>query len=383
MRRLLVVTGSRADFGLWRPVLEAADRHPDFAARLLVTAMHLEAKFGGTLQEVRASGYEIAAEVPCTPAADDPASMAAAVGRAVVDMAPVLDRERPDWLLVLGDRGEQLAAVIAAMHLPVPIAHVAGGDVTLGAIDDTVRDMITRASHLHLATTEAAAARLRRLGEESWRIRVVGSPGLDDLAQLAAAEPGPVLQRYRLPSDGPYLLLLQHPETRAARDPVADLDETLAATAELNIPRIAILPNADAGGRAMIERLQIEPDLPVIASAPRRDFAVLLARAAALVGNSSAGLTEAPLLRVPAVDIGDRQAGRLRGDNVVHAEAERGSIAQALRVALSPGFRSGLSGRSPHGDGRAAERIVSALAAQGTGPELLRKRSGQEAMDGG
>lgn len=383
MRRLLVVTGSRADFGLWRPVLEAAQRHPELEPRLLVTAMHLEPQFGATVQEVRASGYEIAAEVPCTPEADDPASMPAAVGRAVVDMAPLLGRERPDWLLVLGDRGEQLAAVIAAMHLPIAIAHVAGGDVTLGAIDDTVRDMITRASHLHLATSDAAADRLRRLGEEAWRIRVVGSPGLDDLPQLAAAEPGPVLQRYGLPTDGPYLVLLQHPETRAARDPVADLDATLTATAELNLPRIAILPNADAGGRAMIERLQAEPDLPLIASAPRGDFAVLLARAAALVGNSSSGLTEAPLLGVPAVDIGDRQAGRLRGDNVVHAEADSASIAQALQVALSPGFRSGLSGRSPHGDGRAAQRIVSALTEQSMGPELLRKRSGQEAPDGG
>jgi len=378
MRSLLVVTGSRADFGLWRPVLSAAEEHPDLHARLLVTAMHLEPEFGSTVDEVRAAGFEIAAEVPCTPPGDDSGAMAAAVGEAIVGMSPVLGRERPDWLLLLGDRGEQLAAAIAALHMPLAIAHLAGGDVTTGAVDDSVRDMITRAAHLHLATSEAAAARLRSLGEEPWRVRVVGSPGLDDLAGLAAGGARDVRQRYGLPDEGPYLVILQHPETRSGRDPVADLDETLAATTTSGLPRIAILPNADAGGRAMIERLRSEPDLPLVASAPRSDYAVLLANAAALVGNSSSGLTEAPLLRVPAVDVGQRQAGRLAGDNVVHADPERASIAGALRAAMAPAFRTGLSGRSPHGDGHAAERIVGILAAEPMDARLLLKRTGQE-----
>ena len=376
MRRLLFVTGSRADFGLWLPVLAAARAHPELDPRLLVTAMHLDPRFGRTADEVQAAGYEIAAEVPCTPDADDAAAMATAIGEAIKGMAPVLARDRPDWLLLLGDRGEQLAAAIVALHFPVAIAHLAGGDVTRGAVDDAVRDMITRAAHIHFATSTHAADRLRGVGEEDWRIRTVGSPGLDDLRSLAAADPADVRRRHGLPGAGPYLLILQHPETRSGRDPAQDMGETLAATAAVGLPRLAILPNADAGGRAMIARLEREPGLPLVASAPRADFAVLLAGAAAMVGNSSSGLTEAPLLRVPVVNVGDRQAGRLRGDNVAEAEPGRAAIEVALRRVLDPGFRRRLSGRSPHGDGEATKRIVAALAEEPMNRRLLVKAAG-------
>jgi UDP-hydrolysing UDP-N-acetyl-D-glucosamine 2-epimerase len=324
--------------------------------------MHLDPAFGLTVREVRAAGYPIAAEVPCTPASDSASDMAAAIGVATVGMAPVIAHERPDWLLLLGDRGEQLAAAIVAMHLPIPIAHIAGGDRTLGAVDDTIRDMITRAAHLHFVTSAEAATRLRALGEREWRIRLVGSPGLDDLPALAAADPGPVRDRYGLPATGPYLLILQHAETRANRDPAADMEATLAATAAVGLPRVAILPNADAGGRAMAARLKAADNVRVFASVPRADFAVLLAHAAVLVGNSSAGFTEAPLLRVPAVNVGRRQAGRVRGDNLIDVEPRSAEIEAAVRRALDPSVRRHLSGRSPHGDGGAARRIVEALA---------------------
>ena len=229
------------------------------------------------------------------------------------------------------------------------------------------------AAHLHFATSGEAASRLRELGEAGWRIRQVGSPGLDDLAVLAAVAPGPVLARYGLRPDEPYLLLLQHPETRSDRDPGHDVGETLAATRGLGMQRLAIGSNADAGGRAISERLAAEPDLVSRPSVPRDDFAILLSNAAALVGNSSAGLTEAPLLRVPAVNVGERQAGRLQGDNVIDVGPVRTQIADGVRRALDPAFRASLSGRSPHGDGHAAARIVQALADEEMDTRLLRK----------
>jgi UDP-hydrolysing UDP-N-acetyl-D-glucosamine 2-epimerase len=372
MRRLLIVTGTRADFGLWVPVLRAATEHPDLHPRLLITAMHLAEGFGDTAREVRSAGFEIAAEVPTIPPGDEPEDMARAVAAAIEGIAPVLQRERPDWLLVLGDRGEQLGAVLAAIHFPVAVAHLAGGDRTLGAVDDSMRDMITRAAHLHFPGSEAAAERLRRLGEVSWRIHMVGSPGLDDLVGLSSRPAADVLRRYGVPVEGGHLLILQHPETRASRDAAADMRETLAATAESGRARIAILPNTDAGGRAMAEQLR-SAGIPAFASVPRPDFAVLLATAAALVGNSSAGIIEAPLLRVPTVNIGSRQEGRARGDNVVDAAPNREAIEEAIARAVSPNFRAPLSGASPYGDGHAAARIASLIAAQPIDDRLLRK----------
>lgn len=374
--RLLAVTGTRADFGLWLPILREAAARPAVEASLLVTAMHLDERFGRTVDEVRTSRFPIAAEIPCTPEGDSRAEMGAALGRALEAMAPVVAERRPEWLLVLGDRGEQLAAALAALHVGVPVAHLHGGEITRGAVDDTLRDLVTRIAHLHLVATPTAADRLVRMGEEDWRIQVVGAPGLDLLADEARGDLDGLRTRLGLPPNGPYLLVVQHPQTVGEERAVADLDATLAAVAEVGLPAIAIFPNADAGGRAMIERLRSRgaPEVHLVASLPRAEYATLLAGAAALVGNSSSGIIEAPLLRVPAVNVGERQAGRTRGDNVIEAPAEAGAIAAALRRALDPALRAALSGRSPYGDGRAAPRILDLLVELRHDPRLLAKQ---------
>jgi UDP-hydrolysing UDP-N-acetyl-D-glucosamine 2-epimerase len=374
VRSILFITGSRADFGLWLPVLGAVGHHPDLDPRLLVTGMHLDPRFGLTAREVLASGFPVVAEVASTPEGDSLADMAAAVGVATAGMAAAVAAEAPDWMMVIGDRGEQLAAAIVATHLGIPLAHVAGGDRTLGAVDDTVRDMISRGANLHFPTSNAAASRLRSLGEEDWRIRVVGSPALDDLRELASGEPEPVRERWGLPLAGSYIILLQHPETRGNRDQMADFEASLSAIGSIGLPVLAILPNADAGGRAMANQLVSQANrLSIHPSIPRRDFAILLRHAAALVGNSSAGLTEAALLSVPAVNVGRRQAGRVRGDNVLDVEADSGQIEAGIRRALDPTFRARLSGTSPHGAGGAARRIADTLAREPIGERLLIK----------
>ena len=377
--RLLVVTGTRADFGLWSPVLAEAARRPDVVApALLVGGMHLDSRFGRTIEAVRASGIRIAAEVAFTAAGDGPAEMAASLGEALCAMAPVIEGQAPTWVCLLGDRGEQLAAALAAVHLGLPIAHLHGGERTLGAVDDTFRDMITRAAHLHLVANEAAGARLRRLGEASWRIHVTGAPGLDGLAEVT---PASELQRgsLGLPAVGPYLLVVQHPETAGGRDAVKDMEATLAAVVRSGMPALAVGPNADAGGRAMLARLTEEAAAaggspPLLhESLDRGTFLAVLAGATALVGNSSSGIIEAPLLGIPAVNVGDRQRGRLRGDNVLDVPADSGAIAAAIAQAAGPAFRSGLSHTSPYGDGHAAARIVSAIAGQPVDARLLMK----------
>ena len=376
--RILLVTGTRADFGLWLPIIREAERRADFEVSLLVTAMHLDPRFGETVREVRATSTRIAAEVPCTPAGDSLAEMAGALGDAVRGMTPVLADERPDWLVLLGDRGEQAAAALVALHLGTPTAHLHGGEVTAGAVDDTLRDIVSRVAHLHLVATADAADRLEAMGEASWRIHRVGAPGLDALRNEARGDLATLRQRFEL-GDGPYLLLIQHPETAGTRDAAADLAATIEACRRMELPVLALFPNADAGGRGMVAALEAARDagaLRLVASLPRKDFATLLAGAAALVGNSSSGLIEAPLLRTPTVNIGERQAGRTRGDNVLDVAPDADAIEASLRVATDPGFRTGLSGMSPYGDGQSAPRILDLLAMTPRDERLLRKRVG-------
>jgi UDP-hydrolysing UDP-N-acetyl-D-glucosamine 2-epimerase len=337
--------------------------------------MHLDPAVGMTIMEVRASGYPIAAEVPCAPPDDTRAGMAAAVGLAISGMADPMQAWGSGWLLVLGDRGEQLAAAVVASHLGLPIAHLHGGERTFGAVDDTVRDLISRVAHLHLVATDDSARRLEQLGEDRWRIHVVGAPGLDGLTEQAAP-PSPELRaRLGLPAAGPFLLVLQHPETRAERAPADDMDATLEAVSRIGLPAVGILPNTDAGGEAMRAQLA-KGGLHTVASLPRADYAAVLGAAAALVGNSSSGIIEAPLLATPAVNVGDRQAGRARGDNVIEVVPEVAAIEAGIRRALDPTFRAGLSRTSPYGDGHASERIASVLASTDVDERLFAKGPG-------
>jgi GDP/UDP-N,N'-diacetylbacillosamine 2-epimerase (hydrolysing) len=375
MLRLLVVTGTRADLGLWRPVLgDATARGPNVDARLVVIGMHLDERFGATVEEAREMGVPIAAELAPTPAGDAPVDAATWLGNALVAIAPVIEREDPTWVCLLGDRGEQLAAAIAALHLGIAVAHLHGGERSLGAVDDAVRDMISRVAHLHLVATPDAADRLRRMGEEPWRIRIVGAPGLDDAKEVAPASPE-LRRRYDLPAEGDYLILIHHPETAGPREAFSGLEEVISALGSLGLPVLAIGPNADAGGRAMLERLASEADARFVfhTTVPRPDYLVLLAGAAALVGNSSSGIIEAPTLRVPAVNVGTRQLGRTRGDNVIDVPAVRAEIVAGIRQALDPAFRTGLSGMSPYGDGESARRIVDAIVEQPIDQRLLVK----------
>jgi GDP/UDP-N,N'-diacetylbacillosamine 2-epimerase (hydrolysing) len=374
--RVLAVTGSRADFGLWQPILREMRRHPDLVrAELVVTAMHLDPRFGATIDEVRAGPTPIAHEVSSSAAGDTRAEMAGAIGVATVGMSRALASAPPDWLLVLGDRGEQLAAAIVGLHLGVAIGHLHGGERTRGAVDDAVRDLITRTAHLHFVASETAAARVRHLGEESWRIHLTGAPGLDAIATRDKSGDAAVRQRYGVPDGRPYLLLVQHPGTVGGETHAADLDASIDAVRSSGLPAIAIGSNNDAGGRALLDRLDTA-GLTAHRSVPHDDYLALLSGAAVLVGNSSSGIIEAPMLGVPAVNVGERQGGRQRGDNVIDVPADSDAIAAAIAEATRPEFRTRLSRRSPYGDGRAAPRIVDALLATPIDERLLRKDRG-------
>lgn len=363
MISLLLVTGTRADFGLWRPVVEAAARD-GMTPRLLVTAMHLDPRFGATVAEVRAAGYAIAAEVPCTAAGDSRAEMARSLAHALDGMAPVIERERPDWLLVLGDRGEQVAAALAATHLEVPIAHLHGGERTRGAVDDLLRDLLSRMARLHFVANDAARVQLVGMGVDPATIEVTGGPGLDAIRLRVRDDDAAIRARYGV-REGEYLVVAQHPETVGTVDAASQMRATLDAVARVGMASVAVFPNADAGGRGMAALLVDPPPAMLVhQSIPHEEFLALLEGAAAIVGNSSSAIIEAPLLGIPAVNVGIRQEGRTRGDNVVDVPASADAISEAIERAIRPETRAALSRRSPYGDGHAAERIVARLRAE-------------------
>lgn len=368
MRRVAVVTVGRSDYGILRPVLAAVEAEPALELFLVVAGAHLSAAHGATVSEVEADGFAVGARVPMLGDEDTPLASAQALGRGVAGFAEAFAAAQPDIVLVLGDRVETLAAAVAATPLTIPVAHVHGGETTEGAIDDAIRHATTKLSHLHFAATEEYAARLVAMGEEPWRVTVSGAPALDNLASLdgAAAEP---------PVPEPFLLVTWHPVTLAG-EPVGEL---LGALGDVDMSVVFTHPNADPGRREIVDAIEAfatsHERAAVVASLGTRAYFGLMRRAAAMVGNSSSGIIEAPSFELPVVNVGDRQRGRVRAANVVDVPPERTAIAAAVRTATSPEFRAGLRGlRNPYGDGHAAARIAAALRDAPPRAALLAKR---------
>lgn len=381
MRRIGIVTGARSDFWHLRSVVDEIRRRDGLEERIYATGMHLAARFGETVRHVEEAGYQVASRVRIGLDDDDPRSVARAIGETTCGFASLLDDDRPDLLVVLGDRFETIAAALAAVPFGIPLAHLHGGEVTEGSWDDQLRHALTKLAHLHFAATEEAAARIRSLGEEAWRVTTSGAPGLDRIATFEPIEPAELSSQLGLASGGgPLVVVLYHPETRGDCEGggAGGARRIVAALERIEGARCVLLgSNADTGGRAIEEVFDAfaaeRPGAVRAESLPDRVFLSLLAGADVLVGNSSAGLIEAPAFGLPAVNVGIRQAGRTRGANVIDCEAS--GVEEALRRALDPGRRASLAGMaSPYGDGRASGRICDVLEKVELGPGLLRKR---------
>jgi UDP-hydrolysing UDP-N-acetyl-D-glucosamine 2-epimerase len=296
----------------------------------------------------------------------------------VVGFAAEFARRRPDLLVVLGDRYEMLSAAVAALPFALPVAHLHGGEVTEGAIDEQIRHAITKLAHLHFVAAEAYAARVRQLGEEPWRVHCCGAPGLDRLSAgaLSREEIG---ERLGHPLGRPTLLVTFHPETLAVADVPRQAEELIAALERFDGQIIVTAPGADTAYRAIsaaFERLGQRRRLTTLDATLGDDVYISVLREAdVMIGNSSSGLIEAPSVGLPVVNVGDRQRGRLRAANVIDVDHDRAAIAGAIRRALDPAFRRALAGlANPYGDGRAAPRIARVLREVELGPRLTRKR---------
>ena len=374
-RRIGVVTGGRADWGLLAPVLRAILAAPDLELRLIASGGHLSARHGETRRDILADGFEIAAEVPCLAAGDDAVSLCRAVGEGVEGFARAFERLAPDIVLLLGDRYEILAAAEAAMLSGLAIAHLCGGDVTEGAFDDSIRHAVTKMAQLHFVSNELAARRLRQLGEDPARILVTGNPGLDLIRETALLDRRDLEARIGMALGARNLLVTYHPETRAEGATGADFEELLAALDGLgaDVGLILTQPNADPGHAAFRRRLEAfaeRPNAVLHAALGRRGYIGAMHHVDAMVGNSSSGLLEMPSFAKPTVNVGGRQDGRLRAASVIDVAARAPDIARAIDRAFAMDCRGTVN---PHGDGRAVARIVGALSAIRDPRALLRK----------
>lgn len=379
MRKILVVTVGRSDYSVYRSVMNRIAVEPELHYELLVTGGHLAARSGNTISEIISDSRPIAAKIPLPETLEDPSAMADAMGVAMSGAAQVLHENRPDILLVLGDRFEMFAVAAAAVPFNIPIAHIHGGELSFGAIDDVFRHAITKMSHLHFAATQDYADRIIRMGEEPWRVIVSGAPALDTIREAALPDRATLSARFGIQLDQPPLLVTFHPVTRQLYDTERQISALLDALRQTDRPIILTAPNADAGSdiiRSEYARfLRQRGDCYLVENFGALNYLAMLREAAAVIGNSSSGLIETPAFKVPTVNIGDRQQGRTRAANVIDVPVSTDAILGGIRKAIDPAFRSNLARLdNPYGDGHAAERIVDVLKTADLDSDLVAKR---------
>lgn len=385
MRTIGVVTGARSDYGIYLPILRRVRQDPGLKLHLIVTGMHLAHQFGFTVKTIEQDGFEVGDRIDMLLMSDAPEGIAKSLGLGVMGFAESYARLRPDVLLVLGDRFEMLAAVVAAMSFKIPVAHIHGGESTEGAIDELSRHAMTKMSHLHFASTEGYARRIVQMGEEPWRVVVSGAPSLDNLSAIRLLSPDELKAQYGLTLQDCTLIVTYHPVTLEFEETQAQMRELLAALKAADCAVIFTYPNADAQNHLIVEMIHDFADQhpqrsQVVPNLGTQGYFSIMSHASAMVGNSSSGIIEAASFKLPVVNIGNRQKGRLKGKNVIDVGYSKSEIVSGIKQALSPDFRAGLVDLiNPYGDGHAADRIVDKLKALKLDGTLLRKRFYEEA----
>jgi len=377
-RKVTVITTSRADYSHLYWVLRDLDAAPLIDLSLIVIGAQLTGEFGSAVDEIERDGIRVDERIECLLSSDTDVGMAKTIGVAVLGLAEVLGRNRPDLVLLIADRYELLAPASVALALRIPIAHIEGGEVSQGAIDDAVRNAITKLSHIHFTPTEKSRRRVLAMGEESHRVHRVGAPSLDHLQRRQSLSGAELTEGLGGQISADSIVVAYHPVT-LARNTLCEADEVFAALERLSQPILFCFPNADAGSRDLYRRARAfcaaRDDARLFVNLNPRLYWGLLEAAALMLGNSSSGIMETPSLALPTVNIGWRQQGRERAANIIDVPAESDAIVDGVRRALDPAFRQSLEGMSnPYGDGHAAERIVEVLASTVLGEELLHKR---------
>ncbi|MBN2323023.1 MAG: UDP-N-acetylglucosamine 2-epimerase (hydrolyzing) [Spirochaetes bacterium] len=367
-KKVCVFTGSRAEYGLLRPLLEKIKQDGDFGLSLLVSGMHLSKEFGLTYREIEEDGFVIDEKVPILGGSDSPVEIAKAVGRGVTGFAGAIERLRPGLMVILGDRFEALACAVSASLLRVPIAHIHGGEITQGALDDAFRHAITKLSRLHFTATEEYSRRVIQLGEEPDRVFCVGALGIDSITRVDLLSKEALEKELGIRFVTRNLLVTVHPETLGNDDAESLCRNLLGVLDGLGDTAVVFTrANADTGGKRindLVDRfVEAHPDRAyVFTSMGQRWYLSTMRHVDAVVGNSSSGIIEAPFFKIGTINIGDRQKGRIRAESVIDCGPRPDAIREAFKKLYTPAFKRVLERtKNPYGDGTASEQIMKVL----------------------
>lgn len=365
-RRICVVTGTRAEYGLLYWLLKEIKADPDLDLQIIVTGMHLSPEFGLTYKVIEADGFTIDQKVEMLLSSDTPVSIAKSMGLGTIGFADAYELLKPDLIVLLGDRFEMLSAAQAAMVANLPIAHIAGGDTTEGAFDEAIRHSITKMAHLHFVTNELSLKRVRQLGENPDHIYNVGSPGLDYIRKAKLLSRNKLEKALNFRFLKKNLLVTWHPVTLELTSSSSQFEELLTTLKSLgeDYGIIFTMPNADTDGRILMDMIdhfvKVNENAKVFTSLGQLKYLSLMDQVDAVVGNSSSGIYEAPSFKVPTVNIGDRQKGRLKAESVIDCPPEREEILSAINSAMQLNCENVIN---PYGDGKSSERIIEIIKA--------------------
>ena len=359
-KKIIYVTGTRADYGLMRELLKKLDQAEEFDLSLCITGMHLSSLYGNTIDEINADGFKICGVIPVEVDIATKESMAMSIGQEILGMTEIFKCEQPNFILLLGDRGEMLAAAIVAAHLNIPIVHLHGGERS-GTVDEMVRHAISKLSHYHFVSTEASGQRLIKMGEKENTVFVVGAPGLDEINNHQVVSKETFCQKFKFIEQKKIALLVYHPVVQEYSELEQQFNNVIQASLSFDLQLICLEPNSDAGGhiiRSVLKKYSSHIDLRIFKHLYRREYIDCLAHADIMLGNSSSGIIEAASFNLVVVNIGSRQNLRERGDNIIDVSTDLESISLGLSKALALPLKKYTN---CYGDGLSSERCYHLL----------------------
>jgi GDP/UDP-N,N'-diacetylbacillosamine 2-epimerase (hydrolysing) len=379
MRKIAAVTGTRAEYGLLYWTMKRIQMDDGLELQLIVTGSHLSSKYGNTIEQIKEDGFKIDEEIEIDINFYKKSSISKSMGLEMIQMAQGFERLKPDMLLVLGDRYEVFAAAVCAMTMNIPIAHISGGEITEGAIDEQIRHAITKMAHIHFPGAECYAENIKKMGEESWRIFNVGDPGIENIKNTKLMTKEEIKEDLDIDIDEETLLITYHPVTLEIEDLPSQISNLLEALSELDKKMIITYPNADYGNDYIIKELnkfsKENNNVYLFKNLGNRRYLSIMKNCGVVVGNSSSALVEAPYLKVPVVDIGNRQKGRLKAENIISCSNDSKDIINAINKSLSSEFKEKVKNvKSLYGEGSTSEEIVKVLKQIDIDDKLLKKK---------